>query len=88
MGFKSFDALLARFDAGPAEIKAFLGEGPILTDDQPLTEYFLSLPQNDKPVDFTEAARQRLASRDPRRRVKHTALMLSAGRARHTRRTR
>jgi hypothetical protein len=22
-----------------------------LTDDQPLTEYFLSLPQNDTPVD-------------------------------------
>lgn len=53
MGFKSFEALLAQFDAGPAEIKAFLGEGRILTDDQPLTEYFLSLPQNDKPVDFS-----------------------------------
>ena len=53
MGFKSFDALLGRFDAGPAEIKTFLGTGRLLTDDQPLTEYFLSLPQNDKPVDFS-----------------------------------
>jgi spermidine synthase len=53
MGFKSFEALLSRYDAGPAEIKTFLGAGPLLTDDQPLTEYFLSLPQNDKPVDFT-----------------------------------
>jgi len=53
MGFKSFEALLSQYDAGPAEIKAFLGEGPILTDDQPLTEYFLSLPQNDRPVDLS-----------------------------------
>ncbi len=53
MGFKTFDALRGQFNAGPAEIKAFLGEGPILTDDRPLTEYFLSLPQNDKPVDMT-----------------------------------
>ena len=53
MGFKNFDALLSRYDAGPAEIKTFLGTGPILTDDQPLTEYFLSLPQNDRPVDFS-----------------------------------
>ena len=53
MGFKSFEALLSQYDAGPAEIKTFLGTGPILTDDQPLTEYFLSLPQNDKPVDFS-----------------------------------
>jgi spermidine synthase len=53
MGFKSFGALLAEYNAGPAEIKTFLGTGPILTDDQPLTEYFLSLPQNDKPVDLS-----------------------------------
>jgi spermidine synthase len=54
MGFKNFEALLARYDAGPAELKAFLGEGPILTDDRPLTEYFLSLPQNDRPVDLSK----------------------------------
>jgi spermidine synthase len=53
MGFKNFDALLSRYSAGPAELKAFLGEGPILTDDRPLTEYFLSLPQNDRPVDLS-----------------------------------
>jgi spermidine synthase len=54
MGFKTFDALRGQFNAGPAEIKAFLGEGPILTDDRPLTEYFLSLPQNDRPVDMSK----------------------------------
>jgi spermidine synthase len=53
MGFTSFEALLARFTAGPTELKTFLGDGPILTDDRPLTEYFLSLPQNDRPVDLS-----------------------------------
>ena len=53
-GFASFDALLKRYDAGPPELKTFLGEGPILTDDRPLTEYFLSLPQNDRPVDLSK----------------------------------
>jgi spermidine synthase len=54
MGFKTFEALLSQFNAGPAEIRTFLGEGPILTDDRPLTEYFLSLPQNDTPVDVSK----------------------------------
>jgi spermidine synthase len=53
MGFRSFDELLSRYTAGPAELKSFLGDGPILTDDQPLTEYFLSLPQNDAAVDLS-----------------------------------
>lgn len=54
MGFKSFESLLGSYTAGPAEIRAFLGEGRVLTDDQPLTEYFLSLPQNDTPVDLSQ----------------------------------
>jgi spermidine synthase len=54
MGFKSFEDLLSRYTAGPSEIKAFLGEGRVLTDDQPLTEYFLSLPQNDAAVDLSK----------------------------------
>ncbi len=41
----SFDALLSTFTAGPDEIRAFVGPGPLLTDDRPLTEYFLSLPR-------------------------------------------
>jgi spermidine synthase len=56
MGFKSFDDLLARYTAGPPEIKAFLGQGQVLTDDRPLTEYFLALPQNDTPVDLSKVA--------------------------------
>lgn len=54
IGFTSFGALLGRYNAGPTELKAFLGEGQILTDDRPLTEYFLALPQNDKPVDLSK----------------------------------
>jgi spermidine synthase len=54
MGFRSFEELLSRYTAGPAEIKTFLGEGRILTDDQPLTEYFLSLPPNDAAVDLSK----------------------------------
>jgi spermidine synthase len=53
MGLTSFEALLARYVAGPAELRQFVGEGPILTDDRPLTEYFLALPQDDRPVDLS-----------------------------------
>lgn len=45
----SFEALLATFAAGPDEIRAFVGSGPLLTDDRPLAEYFLSLPRDRQP---------------------------------------
>jgi len=35
------------FLAGPAEMREFAGDGPLLTDDKPMIEYFLSLPLND-----------------------------------------
>jgi spermidine synthase len=38
--------------AGPERLRQWVGEGPILTDDQPLIEYFLALPKNDPPVDL------------------------------------
>lgn len=37
------------FIAGPEEIREFVGEGPLLTDDKPMIEYFLSLPKHDAP---------------------------------------
>jgi spermidine synthase len=46
---ESFEALLETFAAGPKEIKAFVGEGPLLTDDRPLAEYFLSLERGGEP---------------------------------------
>jgi spermidine synthase len=40
----SFDSLLNLYVAGPQELRAFVGEGPVLTDDRPMVEYFRSLP--------------------------------------------
>jgi spermidine synthase len=50
LNVESWDRLLAAFVAGPTELRAFVGNGPILTDDKPLVEYFLSLPR-DRDVD-------------------------------------
>ncbi len=41
--------------AGTDEVRAFVGDGPILTDDKPVIEYFLSLPKNDAPGGYTGA---------------------------------
>jgi spermidine synthase len=49
LGVESFEALLAHFTAGPHELRAFVGPGPLLTDDRPLAEYFLSLPRDRQP---------------------------------------
>jgi spermidine synthase len=50
IGVKSFDDLVGLFLAGPTELRRFVGEGPILTDDRPILEYFLSQP--DVPLDL------------------------------------
>jgi spermidine synthase len=52
LGIESFDRLLSVFTAGPDELRTFVGPGPLLTDDRPLAEYFLSLPR-DRDPDFT-----------------------------------
>jgi spermidine synthase len=52
LGVETFDALVKQYRAGPDELRAFVGEGPILTDDRPLVEYFLSLPR-DRAVDLS-----------------------------------
>jgi hypothetical protein len=51
VGLADFDALLARYWAGPAELRAYVGPGEVLTDDRPLVEYFLSLPRGERPRD-------------------------------------
>lgn len=53
VGLGSFEALLAHYTAGPEELREFVGPGPILTDDRPVLEYFLSLPRDDRPVDVS-----------------------------------
>jgi spermidine synthase len=52
LGIKTFDDLLTQYIAGPAELSRLVGAGPVLTDDRPLTEYFLSLPRT-KEVNLT-----------------------------------
>jgi len=49
LGVQSFDNLLSMFVAGPEELRAYLGSGPVLSDDRPLAEYFLSLPRGKDP---------------------------------------
>ncbi len=48
-----FDRLVGQYIAGPQELRKLAGEGPILTDDQPRVEYFLSLPPDDKAMDLS-----------------------------------
>jgi spermidine synthase len=53
MRLHDFDALVALYNAGPDQMRRFVGQGPILTDDRPMLEYHRSLPQNDPQVDLT-----------------------------------
>lgn len=50
----SFEALRARFTAGPDEMRRFVGDGPVLTDDRPILEYHRSLASSGPPVDVSE----------------------------------
>lgn len=52
-GFANAASLLEQYTAGPEELRAFLGPGPVLTDDKPMLEYFLSLPDSTKAVDLS-----------------------------------
>ena len=56
-GFELFDwdlpTLKRIYIAGTEDIRAFVGDGPILTDDKPVIEYFLSLPKDDAPGGYT-----------------------------------
>ena len=44
--------LLKLFVAGPDALRQFVGDGPSLTDDRPMLEYFLSLPR-DRDVNLS-----------------------------------
>lgn len=50
---RSFDDLLHLYRAGPDEVRRYVGDGPLLTDDRPILEYFLSLPR-DKEMNLSE----------------------------------
>jgi spermidine synthase len=51
-GIVGASGLVALFTAGPDELRRFIGPGPILTDDRPLVEYFLSLPRGEPDIDL------------------------------------
>jgi spermidine synthase len=53
VGLSSFDVLKSWYMAGPDELRRFVGEGPILTDDRPLLEYHRSLPSDNRPLDLS-----------------------------------
>jgi spermidine synthase len=53
IGLDNFDALVARFTAGPEEMRRFVGEGPLLSDDRPFLEFHRSLPNNEDLVDVS-----------------------------------
>lgn len=52
LGVDGFETLLALRVADRPALSAFVGEGPLLTDDRPLVEYYLSLPSDNRPVDL------------------------------------
>jgi spermidine synthase len=54
-GLTGFDVLRSWFTAGPNEMRAFVGDGPILTDDRPLVEYHHWLPRlgDQQPLDLS-----------------------------------
>jgi hypothetical protein len=39
--------------ADRVQLERYLGDGPILRDDRPIVEYFLSLPEDTSPADLT-----------------------------------
>lgn len=43
---RSFDDLLREFWGGPSDLRDHLGDGPLLTDDRPILEYFLAMPRD------------------------------------------
>jgi spermidine synthase len=52
VGFNRAQDVLAQFRADSAALRAYAGEGPVLTDDHPLLEYFLALDAPAEPANL------------------------------------
>lgn len=52
-GLPDFESLAGWFTAGAREMRAFVGAGPVLTDDRPLVEFYRSLPRRSPPLDLS-----------------------------------
>ena len=53
VGIADVESVLRLYTAGPEEIRRLVGDGPELTDDQPLLEYHRSLPPNAGTIDVS-----------------------------------
>jgi spermidine synthase len=49
LGLTSPEAVLGLFTATDAELRAYAGDGPIVSDDHPYVEFFRSLPRDPNP---------------------------------------
>ncbi|MBI3967214.1 MAG: fused MFS/spermidine synthase [Chloroflexi bacterium] len=58
VGITDFDTLLSMYWTGPDELRQYVGLGPILTDDRPMVEYFLSLPPDEPVADLSGYRRE------------------------------
>jgi spermidine synthase len=55
VGLTGFDVLRSWYTGSAREMRAFVGDGPTLTDDRPLVEYhhFLPRPEDQPPLDLS-----------------------------------
>lgn len=55
VGLTGWQELRSWYTAGPDEMRAFVGPGPILTDDRPMVEYhhWLPRPEDQPPLDLS-----------------------------------
>jgi hypothetical protein len=65
VGLESYEALRDWYTAGPAQMRSFVGPGPLLTDDLPLVEYYRSLPRDTEALDL-QRLRGDVADIEPR----------------------
>jgi spermidine synthase len=57
IGLTGVAAVLGLFTAGDAELRAYAGDGPVVSDDHPYIEFFRSLPQDPNPPDLSRLSR-------------------------------
>lgn len=56
VGLTSFERLVDTYFSGDKALRAYAGDGPLLRDDKPVTEYFLSMPKDSPPPDMSKFA--------------------------------
>jgi spermidine synthase len=54
----SYDQLLQTYLAAPDQIRPWVGDGGILTDDRPVIEYFLSVPTDERELNVRALQRR------------------------------